>query len=180
MPSVSATLRHLSAQGLDARVLREALRQTTGDGGHGDERVRSSPRAVPAAETNKSVSFSDVDQLRNTTPEFAGTRSSRYDIRARRRAADRRKQRLKEQPAAAAVAPAAAVTAAETAVVAAAETEKVTAAVTATNDGDSSNSTRKNVRNDAESRVRHVLTQGCCSLLCCREVVQHCHCALRC
>ena len=102
MPSVSATLRHLGAQGLDDRVLREALRQTTGDDGHGDERVRSSPRAVPAAETSKSVSFSDVDRYRNTTPEFVGTRSSRYDIRARRRAAERRKQRLKEQPAAAA------------------------------------------------------------------------------
>lgn len=46
------------------------------------------------------MSFSDVAQLRNATPEFVGTRSSRYDIKARRRAAERRKQGVAESPAA--------------------------------------------------------------------------------
>ena len=98
MPSVSATLRHLNAQGLGRAVVRESLRQMTdADGGRG----RSSPHAaLPAAETGKFVSFSDVAQLRNATPEFVGTRSSRYDIKARRRAAERRKQRVAESPAA--------------------------------------------------------------------------------
>ncbi len=98
MPSVSATLRHLQgAQGLGPGVLREALLQTCGAtrAGNGE-----APLAPAAAEGNRSVSFSDVQQLRSRTPEFVGTRSSRYDIRAKRRAAERRKQRAAKQPGA--------------------------------------------------------------------------------
>ena len=98
MSSVGAALRHLNAQGLDAGAVRAALQHATASPTP-TQRSRGPPRADPQASAPKSVSFSGKDQLRNTTPEFVGTRSSRYDIRARRRAAEQREQRLAESAA---------------------------------------------------------------------------------
>ena len=55
------------------------------------------PEPEPVQPPHRSVSFSGADQLRHQTPELVGTRSSRYDIRARRKAAELRTSSNREQ-----------------------------------------------------------------------------------